>query len=97
MQTPGVPNSRWTSSLHTSRRHPYLTSPARKQAPRAPPQVPAMTNSVSGQMDAGELRDEVVQLRRDLNAMKKERDVAKAQQVRWEGERPLFHVPCVCV
>jgi hypothetical protein len=32
-------------------------------------------------MDAGELRDLVVLLRREVNAMRKERDVAKAQQV----------------
>lgn len=37
--------------------------------------------SVSGQMDAIELRDEVVRLRKEMNTLTKERDVAKAQQV----------------
>lgn len=81
MQTPGfsgVTTSRRNSSLNATRQHPYLTSPARKRASRAPP---AMNESVSGQMDAGELRDEVVQLKREINTMRKERDVAKAQQV----------------
>ncbi len=38
--------------------------------------------SVSGQMDAIELRDETVKMRKEMNVLRKERDIAKAQQVR---------------
>lgn len=83
MQTPGFSGVTNARKLSTSRLHPYLTSPARKPASRAP----SAADSVSGQMDARELRDEVVEMKREVNAMKKERDVAKARQV---------HSACEC-
>lgn len=44
--------------------------------------VPA-AHSVSGQMDAMQLRDELLHLKKEMNAIKKEKDIAKAQQVVW--------------
>ena len=44
------------------------------------------SKSVSGQMDAIALRDETVELKKALNVTLKERDLAKAQQVKLEKE-----------
>lgn len=80
LQTPGFSAVRRKSSA--PRPHPYLSSPARRPATKAAPSTPAVAGSVSGQMDARELRDEVLHMKKEMNGMRKERDLAKAQQVR---------------
>ncbi len=43
--------------------------------------VATVTSSLSGEVDAIQLRDQLVHLRKEMNALKKEKDIAKAQQV----------------
>ncbi len=97
LQTPGFSAVRRKSSA--PRPHPYLASPARRPATKAAPSTPAMAGSVSGQMDARELRDEVLHMKKEMNGMRKERDLAKAQQVcayvRSTDHLSYMHT-CVC-
>ena len=49
--------------------------------PRGGSSRPNNPPTVSGQMDAIELRDEVVRIKKEMNGVMKERDLAKAQTV----------------
>ena len=68
MVTPTNGRRRKRSSTGVSQPHPPSSTSSSREA-------------VSGDYDALELRDLVVQLRRDMNSLRTERDQAKAQQV----------------